>query len=120
VENWVKTIYHADYVLTDSFHAAALSIVFGKQFIVAYGAMDEETGLDRFKSLLGMFGLEDRLYATTMDALTDHAYSRAIDYEKVHKRLEELRASSLSWLKDALEIDLDGQSSSQATEENPS
>lgn len=120
VENWVKTIYRSDYVLTDSFHGAALSIVFGKQFIAVYGAMSEESGLDRFKSLLGMFGLEDRLYPTTMDALTDHAYSRTIDYGKVHQRLDELRASSLSWLKDALEIDLNGQSSSQATEENPS
>ncbi len=105
VENWIKTVYHSEYILTDSFHAAALSIVFGKQFIVVYGAMSEDSGLDRFRSLLGLFGLEDRMYPTTWDAIGDHAYARKIDFDKVHKRLEELRAMSLSWLKDALEID---------------
>jgi len=106
VENWVKAIYRSDYVLTDSFHAAALSIVFEKQFVVAYGAMTEESGLDRFKSLLELFNLEDRLYPNTIDALNDHVYKRRIDYEKVRARLEELRAMSMNWLKDALEIDL--------------
>ncbi len=108
VENWVKTVYHSEYVLTDSFHAAALSIVFGKQFIIVYGAMSEGSGLDRFRSLLGLFELEDRMYPTTWDALSDRAYEKKIDFEKVHKRLEELRATSLSWLKDALEIDFGG------------
>ena len=107
VENWIKTIYHSEYVLTDSFHGAALSIVFGKQFIVVYGAMSEDSGLDRFRSLLGLFQLEDRMYPTTWDAITDHAYAKKIDFDKVHKRLDELRAESLAWLKDALEIDLD-------------
>ncbi len=118
VENWVKTIYNSDYVLTDSFHGAALSIVFGKQFIVVYGAMTEDSGLDRFKSLLGLFGLEDRMYQDTNEAIANHAYSRRIDYEKVHAKLNELREFSLEWLKDALEIDLNVPTSPQATEDS--
>jgi len=71
--------------------------------------MSEDSGLDRFRSLLGLFGLEDRMYSTTWDAIGDHAYARKIDFDRVHKRLEELRAMSLSWLKDALEIDFNDQ-----------
>ncbi len=105
VENWVKSIYYADYVLTDSFHAAALCIIFGKQFTVTYGNMGEETGLDRFRSLLGMFDLECRMYQTTWDAVTSKDFGVPIDYNKVNAKLESLREESLNWLKDALEIE---------------
>ena len=105
VENWVKSIYCADYVLTDSFHAAALCIVFGKQFTVVYGEMGESTGLDRFRSLLGLFDLEGRMYRTTWDAVISEDFGERIDYKAVHARLEELRKDSLDWLKDALEIE---------------
>ena len=120
VENWIKAVYFSDYVLTDSFHATALAIIFEKQFIAVTGAMGEDSGIDRFRSLLGLFGLEDRLYQSTWEAVNDHAYARRIDFTVVRRRLEELRAMSLSWLKDALEIGLDAPESPQATEDNPS
>jgi hypothetical protein len=107
VENWVKSIFYAEHVLTDSFHAVALCIVFGKQFTITYGNMSEETGLDRFRSLLGLFDLEHRMYKTTWDAVTSKDFGKPIDYAQVRAKLESLREESLNWLKEALEIEKD-------------
>ncbi len=50
-------IHHAAYVVTNSFHAAAFSIIFEKQFLVfAHSTVNE-----RLASVLAVHGLEDRL-----------------------------------------------------------
>ena len=49
--------YYAAYVVTNSFHAAAFSIIFEKQFLVfAHSTVNE-----RLASVLAIHGLEDRL-----------------------------------------------------------
>lgn len=51
-------IHHAAYVVTNSFHAAAFSIIFEKQFLVfAHSKVNE-----RLASVLALHGLEDRFY----------------------------------------------------------
>ena len=104
VENWVKALMECEYVITDSFHAVALAIVFKKQFIAVYGNMSEDTGIDRFRSLLKMFKLENRLFRTSDEAMDAGMLSKPIDYEAVSGRLEEYRKDSMRWLRDALEI----------------
>lgn len=54
----------AEYIVTDSFHACAFSIIFGKPFI-AIG--NTGRGLSRFTSLLTTFGLQDRLVINETD-----------------------------------------------------
>ena len=58
VENWLRGFYDAKYVITDSFHGTVFSIIFNKPFICLG---NENRGSSRFNSLLGMFGLENRL-----------------------------------------------------------
>lgn len=58
VEDWLRGFYDAEFVITDSYHACIFSIIFHKPFLV-YG--NQERGMARFKSLLSVFGLEDRL-----------------------------------------------------------
>ncbi len=58
VEAWLRGFMDAEYIVTDSFHACAFSIIFGKPFI-AIG--NTGRGLSRFTSLLTTFGLQDRL-----------------------------------------------------------
>ena len=50
-------VHHAEYVVTNSFHAAAFSILFEKRFLVfAHSQVNE-----RLVSVLALHGLESRL-----------------------------------------------------------
>ncbi len=104
VENWIKALMECEYVLTDSFHAVAVAIALKKPFIAVYGNMTDDTGIDRFVSLLRMFDLESRLFRTSDEALDSGVLSKPIDFDAVGRRLEEHRKESLRWLKDALEM----------------
>lgn len=58
VKVWMQSLLEAEFVLTDSFHGMAFSIIFEKQFLVIG---NERRGLTRFTSLLKTFGLQSRL-----------------------------------------------------------
>jgi coenzyme F420-reducing hydrogenase beta subunit len=104
VENWLKAVYHSSFILTDSYHATALAILFRKQFIAVYGRMDESTGTGRMSSLLGVLGLQDRLFKTTEDAINAGAPKKPIDYDAVDVKLSAFRKECLEWLKNALDV----------------
>lgn len=56
VQDFVRYIFHADYVITDSFHATAFSINVNTQFISIY----PNDYSSRLGSILKLVGLEDR------------------------------------------------------------
>lgn len=58
VEEWLRGIYDAEFVVTDSFHACVFSILFEKPFVVVG---NKSRGNARFESLLKMFVLSDRM-----------------------------------------------------------
>ena len=58
LESWLKGFMDAKIVITDSFHACVFSILFRKPFLAI---VNEGRGASRFRSLLGLFGLEDRI-----------------------------------------------------------
>ncbi len=58
VEEWLRSIYDAELVVTDSFHACVFSIIFKKPFIALGNKMRGNT---RFDSLFETFDLRDRL-----------------------------------------------------------
>lgn len=98
VEGWLASFCHAAFVVTDSFHGVAFSIIFNKPF-VAYG--NAERGLARFQSLLKAVGLEDRIVVSSDEVDLDRLL-RPIDWPTVNRRLAGLRAQSLKFLTDAL------------------
>ena len=69
-------IHHADYVVTNSFHAAAFSIIFEKKFL----AFAHSCFNSRVENILRLHGLEDRLChggsAADIDAPVDWAAVR--------------------------------------------
>lgn len=74
-------IHYAAYVVTNSFHAAAFSIIFEKQFLVfAHSTVNE-----RLASVLAIHGLEDRLCRNGggIDVLVDWPAVRARTAEAV-------------------------------------
>lgn len=64
IETWLRGFHDARFVVTDSFHGCAFSIIFGKPFVAVGNA---ERGLSRMQSLMKMFGLEDHLIINASD-----------------------------------------------------
>ena len=93
MEQWLKGFLDAKFVITDSFHGTVFSILFGKPFIVLG---NEERGLTRLKSLLGLLGLDKHL--VLQDACLDNRNNYNLDIPSIHQKLEALRAESLSFL----------------------
>ncbi|QJT30066.1 polysaccharide pyruvyl transferase family protein [Aeromonas media] len=81
VTQWLRGFMDAEYVVTDSFHGVAFSIIFNKPFI-AIGNRDR--GLARFTSILKLFGLESRLVFSCEDVSTE-LVNRQIDFTKVNQ-----------------------------------
>jgi hypothetical protein len=95
VELWLKGFEQAECVITDSFHACVFSIIFKKQFYV-YG--NRERGMDRYRSLFAMLGIESR-FISNMD---DVSNMERINYDSVYCKLEKLRSFSLNYLAKSL------------------
>lgn len=94
VYDWVNQIATADFVVTDSFHGMAFSIIFGKQFVVIG---NPKRGMARFTSLLRHLNLENRLTESLVPDI-----SKNIDYERVFERLNKYRQQGKSFLQISL------------------
>lgn len=100
IGGWVRAFMDADFIMTDSFHGMVFSILFKKNFIVI---VNHKRGADRFTSLAGLFGLEDRLIDGTSRSQALEIAARPIDYDSVSARLDTLRERSRAFLRKALE-----------------
>lgn len=97
--DFLKYISGAAYVLTDSFHCSAFSIQFKRNFMTFYRFKSSSKGSrnSRIDSLLGTFGLQDRLYQGDIMKVMDD-----IDYNTVHEKLKAYREKSIEFLKESL------------------
>lgn len=94
VYDWVNQIATADFVVTDSFHGMAFSIIFGKQFVVIG---NPQRGMARFTSLLRHLNLESRSTESRLPNIRED-----IDYEEVLERLNQYRKQGVNFLKECL------------------
>ena len=101
-ENWLRYIMNSSFVFTDSFHGTAFSIIFRRPFVAVLDL--EPDGKGRISTLLKALGLEDRFYPDIPSALASGALEKPIDFDRVHAKLEEKRAESLEWLRNALQM----------------
>jgi len=100
VTSWINGFREAKFVITDSFHGTAFSILFNKPFLVV---PNSKRGRARFDSLLEVFGLQDRLILDLKDIDRDARTALPeIDWERVNRIIEEQRKFSLSFLKSNL------------------
>lgn len=123
---WLRRLYEADFVITDSFHACVFSIMFHKKFAVLKNA---GRGSSRIPDLLALVGLsysaapddgqtaKKGLVVNDGDAacemtVADSGRGNCIlydnlncytDWEAVDARLDELRKSSLNYLRTNLQ-----------------
>lgn len=92
IEKWLANFRDAQYIVTDSFHGCAFSIIYNVDFTVI-GNMHR--GLDRMTSLLKSVGLMSRLIDESN--LKSEQYTQ-IDWNKVNIQLNSLRKDSISFL----------------------
>ena len=105
VENFLKQIKESKIVITDSFHGACLSIIFGKPFVaIAF----QNGATSRFENILGMCGLNDCLIDDVYDeerlkkALS---FAMQINWGNVNKNLENMRSISREFLITNLKVE---------------
>lgn len=94
IELWLSYFRDAAFIVTDSFHGTAFSIIFNKDFYV-FG--NEKRGNSRFDSLLETFGLKDRMMNNVLPKEIEN-----IEWEEVNKKRESAITNSKLWLKQNL------------------
>lgn len=100
-EEFVNLIRNADYVLTDSFHGLAFSVIHEKQFLVFYRRrMDvKESRNSRIDNIVRLWGIEERLIRNPENMQMPNS---DIDYDSVNDKVAKLRVQSFAFLTQAL------------------
>lgn len=101
VESWLYAFDKCDFIITDSFHGSAFAINYKKPFI---SIINNERGASRFKSLLGLLNLEDRMIDTTEIATALILFKKTIDWDCVENVINKERNKSMMFLKNNLII----------------
>jgi exopolysaccharide biosynthesis predicted pyruvyltransferase EpsI len=91
----VKAIHHSEFVFTDSFHGACLSVIFEKPFICC---PKSQRGNSRF-ALFNQLGLGDRI--STRESPNIELITQNIDWNLVRDKLNTMRCDSFSWLSES-------------------
>lgn len=101
VEDFVNLIRNAEYILTDSFHGLAFSVINQKQFLVFYRKrLDaKQSRNSRIDNIVRAWGLEERLIREPEKLIIP---TENIDYSAVSTKVEELRKKSIAFLGRAL------------------
>lgn len=95
---WLGLFYKAAYIVTDSFHGTAFSILFNKPFYTEAAGQHKGVG-SRLFHLLSMFQLTDRL----LDRDTVLDVKKTVNFDLANRLLEEERKKSISFLEAALQ-----------------
>lgn len=91
---FLSLIRYAEFVITDSFHGTAFSIIFEKNFIsIPYKGTES-----RFYTMLDVLGLINRIYQGNLKKI-----ERNINYNEVGIKLEQQVKKSHEYLKSSLE-----------------
>ena len=99
IPQWLRCIRDAECVLTDSFHGCVFSIIFNKPF-VCLG--NESRGSARFDSLLGTFGLQERLLINPTPEQISECLRTPIDWERVNNIRSSEKQRALQFLRENL------------------
>ena len=93
--DFIKLIRDSKFVISNSFHATAFSIIFEKNFCV----VNREEGInERMKSVLNDFGLNERLVTKYDDNLL-----KEIDYSIFKEKVQSIIEFSKGWIVNAIE-----------------
>ena len=92
-KGFLQYLYNADYVVTNSFHGVALSLIFEKDFTSSLPKLRK----GRITDLLDMLSLKNRILEDKNNIMTNK-----IDYETVNCRLKEMISDSTDYIEKVL------------------
>lgn len=95
---FLSLVRHAEYVVTNSFHGVAFSVIFEKPFFVYAASRSRKT---RIKERLDSFGLSDRIFYDDSAEIDKNQLS--IDFTNAKKVLQEDRDYALAYIKKTME-----------------
>ena len=98
VEDWLRSIRDAKFVVVDSFHGMVFSILFKKPFVAI---VNKDRGAERFETLASVLGLESRLIYD-LENVDASLFDEQINYSIVDEKLAAFRKSSADFLLEAL------------------
>ncbi len=93
---FVSLFRDASYIVTNSFHGTAFSIIFQKNFNIVLN----DNRNDRMLNLLNNLNLENRIFYSGKG---DY-YTNSLDYTEPFKLLDKIKLQSLNYLKNSLSI----------------
>lgn len=96
--NFLELIYHADFIVTSSFHGTAFSLIFRRPFISI--APPPSHNDERITSLLKNVGAEEQIVYN--DGNLPEKLHLSVDYSHIEPRLESYINESKDYLKKAL------------------
>ena len=91
IEEFLSAIYHADAIITNSFHGTVFSVMFEKKFV----SVKIETTSSRVENLLSILKLDNHMIENESEL---EIVSEDIDYKKVKERLTDHRNLSLKYI----------------------
>ena len=104
-DDWLYYLINSEFVITDDYYGMCFALIFEKPFVAMVSK--DMPDLSRYISLLSMLGLEERLVYMTDDFRDkEYLFRKPIRYDRVNKKLDELKNSSYSWLKSKMGIDI--------------
>lgn len=101
LKTWMRRIASAEFVVTDSFHGVAFSILNKKQFAVTLNHNDRDS---RLINIIHQFSLEDRLYDSVEEMIKDKCWEKKINYSSLDEIVSIKRKDSQDFLIKALDI----------------
>lgn len=94
IEEWLALYRDASFIVTDSYHGTLFSIIFRKDFITI---PNKKRGMTRFKSILQLLGLSDRIWENDFEIL-----NKRTNWEEVESRIETEKRKSINFLRNSL------------------
>lgn len=94
VEEFLSLVKYAEFVITNSFHGLIFAVQYCRPFVV----FSREQADSKIGELLDLFGLKKHIFIDE-----NENYSRDINYNLVHNRIEKARIESISFLERSLE-----------------
>jgi len=102
IEQWLKYISEADFIITDSFHGTMFSLIFNKPFITIVNA---KRGGERYFPLIKNVGLNNRLVTDLRHIdweKMENVIQSNINYNYINRKIDEERVVSINFLKNNL------------------
>lgn len=82
-EEWIGYFYYAKYVITNSFHGTAFSILFNKEFFCDYVKTNLKNTNTRIENMLDIMGIKNRNFCgERIDNINWEEVNKVIEYER--------------------------------------